>query len=301
MEPDTLEAQREALFETMRKRMGLADEAVERIRSIFQSTKVMSQGNPKTTRHPMTRAQCRKIRKEAGLQETNNPICGAKNMVPLFDPGAGQTERDARVCIDQFEFPGLACEYPVVFVRANQAAELCLAVGKRICDAHEWEGACAGALKPPEQEYFWGPERIETSYKHNKPREIRWAYGLQKDHSKCATGSFKNRKCSGSYSDCGSNTYPAGAFPACVSSFGVYDQHGNAAEHMNLPLKPEELASTGQYGSTEMKGSWFIFQSYEAHEDDCRWRAFDWHGSRLMDPESHRNYHLGFRCCKNVP
>ena len=22
-----------------------------------------------------------------------------------------------------------------------------------------------------------------------------------------------------------------------------------------------------------MKGSWFIFQHHEAHEDDCRWRA----------------------------
>ena len=33
------------------------------------------------------------------------------------------------------------------------------------------------------------------------------------------------------------------AFSGCVSSLGVYDQHGNAAEHMNLPLGPEDLAS----------------------------------------------------------
>jgi hypothetical protein len=50
-----------------------------------------------------------------------------------------------------------------------------------------------------------------------------------------------------------------------------------------------------------MKGSWFIFSGYEAHPDDCRWRAPDWHGTRLMDVRSHANYHLGFRCCKSVP
>jgi hypothetical protein len=49
-----------------------------------------------------------------------------------------------------------------------------------------------------------------------------------------------------------------------------------------------------------MKGSWFIFGSYEAHPDDCRWRAPDWHGSRMSDPASHSNYHLGFRCCKTL-
>ncbi len=121
------------------------------------------------------------------------------------------------------------------------------------------------------------------------------------DQAKCATGSFKTAGCPGSgYDVCGSNTYPAGAFPACVSRFGAYDLHGNAAEHMNLPLRPEELASRGGHGSTEMKGSWFIFASLEAHPDDCRWRAPDWHGSQVLDHASHANYHLGFRCCKNT-
>jgi len=49
-----------------------------------------------------------------------------------------------------------------------------------------------------------------------------------------------------------------------------------------------------------MKGSWFIFDAYRAHEDWCRWRAPYWHGSRVMDRYSHANYHLGFRCCKTL-
>ena len=56
--------------------------------------------------------------------------------------------------------------------------------------------------------------------------------------------------------------------------------NGNAAEHMNLPLNEEQMSSRGskELGYTEMKGSWFIFDTYRAHEDWCRWRAPFWHG-----------------------
>jgi formylglycine-generating enzyme required for sulfatase activity len=137
--------------------------------------------------------------------------------------------------------------------------------------------------------------------RHNRSRERVWAYGLHKDHSLCGTASSKSEGChGGGFASCGSNTYPAGSFPSCVSAFGVYDLHGNVAEHMNLPLERKELSSLDGLGATEMKGSWFIFSTYEAHEDDCRWRAPDWHGSRIDDPRSHSNYHLGFRCCKDI-
>ncbi len=49
-------------------------------------------------------------------------------------------------CIDQFEFPNVPCEYPMVWVQANEAAEICKVMDKRLCDAHEWEGACHGEL-----------------------------------------------------------------------------------------------------------------------------------------------------------
>lgn len=133
---------------------------------------------------------------------------------------------------------------------------------------------------------------------HNLEREILWAYGPAKDHSKCGTSSRKSKTCEASgWGKCGSNTFPAGAFPECRSPFGVYDQHGNAAEHMLLPMKLEELSSRGGVGVPEMKGSWFVFGSYEAHKDDCRWRCPPWHANEGMN---HSNYHLGFRCCKDV-
>ncbi|HEV8244622.1 MAG TPA: SUMF1/EgtB/PvdO family nonheme iron enzyme, partial [Polyangiaceae bacterium] len=268
----TLEEQKQALLENLVSVHHLTNAQAAEVRRIFESSQAIGQGNPEITVHPMSRAECRRIR-----GESERPIvagdarCGGPYMVPLYDPTRGESAEQAKVCIDQYEFPDIPCEYPLVYARANEAAELCKASGKRLCDAHEWEGACAGALKPPEQEYAFGERRMMQEYLHNKEREIVWAYGTKKDHSKCATGSRKSPKCSaGGWQECGSNTYPAGAFPECVSSLGVYDQHGNAAEHMNLPLAPEELGSRGGSGETEMKGSWFIFAHGEAHEDDCR-------------------------------
>lgn len=299
--PATLHEQREALFRRMIQTMRLSDEQIRAVRAIFEKSPVVGQGNPKVTEYAMTRHECRAIRESAGIVDEEKPACGAPFMVPLYDPTADETEADAKVCIDRYEFPGIPCEHPVTFATAREAALLCEAVGKRLCDAHEWEGACAGALKPAEQEYSFGKSRAASRKEHNDKREIVWAYGSEKDHSKCATRSKKSKKCgSGGWKSCGSNTYPAGSFPECVSKFGVYDLHGNTAEHMNLPLTPSELMSRRGSGGTEMKGSWFIFSRYEAHIDDCRWRAPDWHGTKLMDYNSHANYHLGFRCCKNI-
>ena len=285
----------------MERELDLTADQLRAVEAIFAASPLIGQGNPAISRHPMTRARCREIREQAGLRSEPHPPCARKNMVPIYDVAAGQTARDARMCIDQFEFPNIPCEYPVVYVRANEAAQICKAIGKRICDAHEWEGACAGSLRRPEEEYAFGEPRPYATWLHNEGRDPIWAYGPKKDHALCATTSGKSKDCvAGGWRLCGSNTFPAGAFPACASAFGVFDQHGNAAEHMNLPLAPGELASAGGTGATEMKGSWFGFLREEAHEDDCRWRAKDWHPSPLMDIESHRNYHLGFRCCADV-
>jgi len=300
-EPKTLAEQRERLYTVMMKSGGVSPEAIAKLRAIVEASPYIGQGNPDVSVHAMTRAECRKRRAEAKLAADEPQLCGGPNMVPFFDPGAGETKETAKGCIDQYEFPDIPCEYPVVNVRANEADAMCRAVGKRLCDAHEWEGSCAGAVHAPETEYLFGQDRRYSSGMHNLKREILWAYGPKKNYSLCATNSFKTKDCpGGGWKQCGSNTYPTGAFPECRSPFGVYDQHGNAAEHMNLPTKPEERMSAGTVGGlTEMKGSWFIFSKGEAHLDDCRWREPSWHESKVNDPNSHRNYHLGFRCCKD--
>ncbi len=320
--PETLEAQREQLFKRMERYY--PPDQLAAVKRIFAESELIGQGNPKPTHHPMKRSECLERRESAQHLAAADPRCGHSNMVPIYAreplelshladggglPDAGMdafspvpdSAGAATVCIDQFEFPNIACEYPVVYARASEADRLCKAVGKRLCDAHEWEGACAGSLRPVEAEYAFGDRRMLMQWFSNKFNAKVWAYGDQKNHKTCATGSYKNKKCgSGSWTECGSNTYPTGSFPECVSPFGVYDQHGNAAEHMNMPLAPEELASRGGLGETEMKGSWFIFENFEAHPDDCRYRAPAWHATKVNATDSHRNFHLGFRCCADV-
>ena len=74
-------------------------------------------------------------------------------MAPLYDPSRRETAGRHDACIDRFEFPNIPCAYPVVWVRAREAAPLCEAEGKRLCDAHEWEGACAGSLEEPDYRF----------------------------------------------------------------------------------------------------------------------------------------------------
>lgn len=308
-----LQTNNEILFQQLQQVHRLSDAQMTLIRSIFARSGYLGQGNPAISSHPMTPAQCQ-AHVPGGPDGYSNPrferICGGKYLAPLYDPATERPE-DAKVCIDQFEFPNIPCTYPVVWVKASEAAQICAAMGERLCDAHEWEGACAGVLGPPDYRFDLAAgvsanaavERMRAA--HNKQYEPTqsWSYGPAYQRGVCAANSSKSASCpGGGWGNCGSNTYPTGSFPGCQSTLGVYDLNGNAAEHMNLPLAPSQMTSAGSttLGVTEMKGSWFIFDKYRAHPDWCRWRAPFWHGTRVLDQQSHANYHLGFRCCTTL-
>ena len=312
-ESATLRQRNETLIRRIQSVHSLTEDQTDALRKIFAKSGYIGQGNPAVTKHPVTVEECEAKCKSLGVNyedPTFLEICGSEFMAPLYNP-AFQKPEDARVCIDQFEFPDIPCAYPVVWVKAREAAEICEAMGKRLCDAHEWEGACAGSLEEPDYRFDLSANRSpEEAIRlmrnaHNKKYgdSKSWSYGPQYRTGICGASSHKSPGCGGgSWSQCGSNTFPAGYFPDCHSPLMVYDLNGNAAEHMNLPLNESQMASRGshEYGYTEMKGSWFIFDGYRAHEDWCRWRAPFWHGSRVMDSHSHHNYHLGFRCCKTI-
>jgi len=219
----------------------------------FTKSGFIGQGNPAITEHPMTQEQCRE--KVRGLRiEYANPtferICGGPYMAPLYDPKT-DTAENARVCIDQFEFPDVPCVYPVVWVKPIEAVEICEAMGKRLCDAHEWEGACAGRLEPPDYDFDLARglpagvavERLRRVHNRKDAPSKSWSYGPSYRTGVCATSSRKSLGCDGgSWTKCGSNTFPDGAFPQCRSPLDVYDLNGNAAEHMNLPLREDEMA-----------------------------------------------------------
>ncbi len=196
-------------------------------------------------------------------------------------------------------------------MKVNEAAEICWAEGERIADAHEWEGACEGDLQPPDYPFALvrgmdptdAIARMRALHNTEDGPKKRWSYGPEYKTGICGTGSTKTPDCNGGdWKGCGSNTYPAGTFPACHSPLDVYDINGNAAESMNLPVTESQMSSRGskELGYTELKGSWFIFDTYRAHEDWCRWRAPFWHGTKVLDTHSHANYHLGMRCVKSL-
>jgi formylglycine-generating enzyme required for sulfatase activity len=311
---NSLAERNEELLRVLQRTHGLSDAQLAEVRAVFAKSDMIGQGNPAITVHPKTPDECRERRAAAGAPDSNpafEAICGGRYMAPLYDPATQQPEQ-ATACIDQFEFPDAPCVYPLVWVRAREAVELCQAMGKRLCDAHEWEGACAGSLQEPDYRYDLAagvaPDtavgRMAAAHNRAHSGSKQWSYGPAYRNGVCAAASHKSASCQGGgWRSCGSNTYPTGSFPGCRSPLGVYDLNGNAAEHMNLPLDRSQMASHGSrsYGRTEMKGSWFIFDRYRAHADWCRWRAPYWHGSRVMDARSHRNYHLGFRCCKTLP
>ena len=146
--PTSNAEQNRAMLQRLQAAHELSPAQMKRIESIFAGAFAMGQGNPAIARHPMTPAQCRE-KFERNLADYENPeferICGGKYMAPLYDPQTA-TPQQAKACIDQFEFPDMPCEYPVIWVKAREAAEICAAQGKRLCDAHEWEGACQGRL-----------------------------------------------------------------------------------------------------------------------------------------------------------
>lgn len=297
----------EAMFRLMQEKRGVTSGQIARIREIFNASGMAGQGNPAITRHPMTPAEAQARLPQNAYQYYRNArferICGRKYMAPLYDPATERPE-DAKVCIDMFEYPNVPLAYPVTWISAREAALVCAAEGKRMGDAHEWEGAAAGALLEPDYRFDLGSHGAMRAWHNNKWGQSKtWTYGPQWQRGICAQGSRKSPSCNGgSWTGCGSNTYPVGSFPNCKSALGVYDLEGNAAEHMNLPLAPDQMASRGstKLGVTEMKGSWFIWDSVRAHEEWARWRAPYWHGTRVMSTGSHRNYHLGFRCFRDV-
>ncbi len=303
------------LIEKIAKAHKLDEMKKKSVEAILRSSPSMGQGNLKSTVHPVSREQCLENSQQKNIKFSNpefENICGAPYMAPIYKSGANPKE--ATTCIDQFEFPDIPCEYPVVWTSARNAALTCEAMGKRLCDAHEWEGACDGSLEEPDYAFKLVRDEASDSANlsalrraHNPSRRINWSYGPEYRTDICGTGSSKSPGCDkanetgkGVYEACGPNTYPAGNFPECKSRFGVYDLNGNAAEHMSIPLRTSQMSGRGGMGLTEMKGSWFVFNKSKAHEDDCRWRAPYWHGTPVMDIKSHANYHLSFRCCKSL-
>jgi hypothetical protein len=282
---------------------------------------------PNNSHHMASRQACIEKVIKTGLIKPNpvyERVCGAKWMAPIPENGKGP--ESAGVCIDQFEFPNMPCEYPVVWVTSAAAKRICESMGKRVCNSHEWEGACHGRERSLREYYFGAGERTARRAMTNSNRQRVWAFQWQAQHARVtdsrqlcgvysandpeidprARGQFTQngrsvqcQRAPGSdYQTCGTNSWPAGFKYECRSQFDVFDMHGNVAEVMNLPASEQEIANgRDQIGGTERKGSFFVYRGDYA--DDCHVRQpYEHHGNYATDKMSY--YQEGFRCCKDA-
>jgi formylglycine-generating enzyme required for sulfatase activity len=95
-------------------------------------------------------------------------------------------------CIDNYEYPNQKGRTPTFGVTWNQANNLCISQGKRLCSENEWEKACAGTSASV------------------------WPFGSTYSQFYCNV-----------YSDAMGTS---GSFPKCQSPYGAFDMAGNLAE-----------------------------------------------------------------------
>jgi eukaryotic-like serine/threonine-protein kinase len=150
-------------------------------------------------------------------------------------------------CMDTYEYPNRAGVLPQVSVTWKQAKDACETLGKRLCTEAQWERACAG--------------------KDNK----RFPYGPLYDADACNTRGSTGKERA---------LAPAGSFPRCVSSEGLVDLSGNAAEWTDTIFSSSDMTQ---------KGGAFDGAQAESH---CTARM---RGAPMNSAAS-----LGFRCCVGV-
>ena len=200
----SIDVQNETLFNQLKEIHHLTEDQISKIRNVFARSGYIGQGNPSITTHPMSTEECEKKIDDESINYADpvfTNICGARYMAPLYNPATEEPE-DAKACIDQFEFPDIPCTYPVVWVRASEAAQICRIMGKRLCDAHEWEGACAGALEEPDYRFDLAegktPEQAIRLMRevHNKRygKNKIWSYGPEYREGVCAASSKKKSR-----------------------------------------------------------------------------------------------------------
>jgi formylglycine-generating enzyme required for sulfatase activity len=182
---------------------------------------------PNNSWHMASRQQCINKGKIKANPKFEN-ICKAKWMAPIPN-GASQSVDHASVCIDQFEFPNLPCEYPVVWSTSGNAQQICESMGKRLCNAHEWEGACAGSVEQ-NNPYRFSLAAGQRRASYNRAREKTWAFSWLQSLAKTT----ETRGLCGVYT----STDPEISMPMRSNPSDYYSAIGTS--HILIPtLKPE--------------------------------------------------------------
>ena len=199
------------------------------------------------------------------MEDETRDLCASYATEALCE-GALQRRR---FCVDLHEYPNVAGVRPAVWVSFDDAKRACAIEGKRLCAAEEWELACEGTAMWP---YPYGLTRDAAACNDHRPASQPDAARLDEPWTRGPELARVDGRLA------------AGAQPACISPFGVYDLTGNVeewVEHANghENEKPFRTARKG--------GSWA--------RGKARCRPLD-----ASEPSWHRAHDLGFRCCSDA-
>jgi formylglycine-generating enzyme required for sulfatase activity len=183
-----------------------------------------------------------------------------------LEASAALATKSMDYCMDRFEYPNIAGQYPIVSASWDEAAAMCADQGKRLCDEEEWTFACEGEEAQP---YGYGA-------------------GYERDADACVTDSawraWDERKLSPRDGAVAAHEMDrlwqgkaAGAQTQCKSPFGVHDMIGNVDEWTSS-------TSSEGHRSVLKGGYWGPVRAR------CR------PATRSHD-ENHHFYQQGFRCC----
>jgi formylglycine-generating enzyme len=162
-------------------------------------------------------------------------------------------KKQLRFCMDQDEYvePGEAL--PKNHVSHRDAAATCSAQGKRLCLESEYNFACEGEELRP------------------------YPYGFKRDASACNADRSEIINSAGRLRDLRS---PVGAYPRCVSPFGVRNLAGNLEEFVTIDgTRPARPAMKGSY--------------WQPGRNNCR-------AAQTAHDSGYSGIETGFRCCSDA-
>jgi formylglycine-generating enzyme len=177
--------------------------------------------------------------------------------------------KQLRYCIDQYEYPNVKGENPIIVVTFTEASTMCKSSGKRLCTESEWTLACEGEEATP----------YPTGYVRDTAQD---ACVIDQPWHAFSEGAFSRRDSDDARDELDRlwQGKPSGSRPRCVSAFGVYDMTGNVDEWTRT------VRSEG-YASVLKGGYWGPVRAR------CR-------PATRAHNETFVAYQQGFRCCTDA-